>query len=136
MGINYEETFCAAVDEIVSQRIQGLSFNATLICKIVDASDAENGIYTVNDGSVEFAAYSSNTSYQENDQVYVIVPNNNREEQCLIIGKKMYSGSTSYTFTSPLIILSFYYILRYILDYFSLYALHLLCYIYFPHHVR
>ena len=101
MGINYEETFCAAVDEIVSQRIQGLSFNATLICKIVDATDAENGIYTVNDGSVEFAAYSSNTSYQENDQVYVIVPNNNREEQCLIIGKKMYSGSTSYTFTSP-----------------------------------
>nr|DAF40524.1 MAG TPA: hypothetical protein [Caudoviricetes sp.] len=63
MGINYEETFCVAVDEIVSQRIQGLSFNATLICKIVSAADAAEGIYIVNDGSVEFAAYSSNTSY-------------------------------------------------------------------------
>lgn len=63
-NINFEETFCAAVDEIVTRRLQGLSFDTTSVCQIINASKAEDGIYTVNDGSINFTAYSSVTTYE------------------------------------------------------------------------
>lgn len=102
MSVNYGEVFCAAVDEIVTSRLQGLSFNTTLTCKIVDASAANDGKYIVNDGTVDFTAYSSTTTFQKHDYVYVVVPNNNREEQGIIVGKRIYSGGTPFTFISPL----------------------------------
>ena len=58
---NYNDILCQAIDTIVQQRISNLSFDQTIICTIVDDTDAKNGHYVVTDKSVRFDAYSENT---------------------------------------------------------------------------
>jgi hypothetical protein len=61
------EQFCKAIDIIVSERLSNLSFDTTMICTILDASDKDRGHYVVSDGTIRFDAYTNDTSYKEND---------------------------------------------------------------------
>jgi hypothetical protein len=72
---DYAEIICQAVDEIVTKKIEGISYDTTLNCTITDAENAELGKYTVTNGSATFTAYSVVTNYKVNDAVYVTVPN-------------------------------------------------------------
>nr|DAF37659.1 MAG TPA: hypothetical protein [Caudoviricetes sp.]DAK59212.1 MAG TPA: hypothetical protein [Caudoviricetes sp.] len=40
MGVDYGEILCTAVDEIVTTRLAGLSYDLTKLCTIVDDSYA------------------------------------------------------------------------------------------------
>lgn len=82
------EQLFQAVDTIISDRINKISYDTTLTCTIVDDSDKKNGIYQVSNGTAKFTAYSTNTTYIKNDIVYVQIPNGNWDEQKIILSKK------------------------------------------------
>lgn len=87
MAENVSESLFQAIDTIVTKRLQAINFDNTSIYSITDASKADLGEYRVTDGSVTFTAYSKDTTYKENDAVYVTIPNNDFNEQKLIVGK-------------------------------------------------
>ena len=87
-GMTFEDIICQSIDTIVTERLRTINFDTTLTCTIEDNSKATNGIYTVNDGSVKFTAYSTDPSFKIGDSVYVQIPNNDFSEQKIIVGLK------------------------------------------------
>lgn len=104
MEKDYGEVFCQAVDTIVGERLQGLSFDQTVLCNVVDDSKREQGIYIVsnNGGLTKFIAYSENTSYRENNNVYVQIPGGDWDQQKTIVSKKTDNIEEPYIYKSPL----------------------------------
>ena len=87
--INLSDSFWGAVDEIVTTRLNGISYDLTILCTIVDDSKREQGIYTVSDGSTKFKAYSEKIDYRKHENVYVQIPSGDWNQQKFIIGKKL-----------------------------------------------
>ena len=101
MAENISESLFQAIDTIVNKRLQAINFDNTDIYSIVDASKADLGEYKVTDGNVTFTAYSQTTTYKENEAVYVTIPNNDFNQQKLIIGKYTANSETPFVFTNP-----------------------------------
>jgi hypothetical protein len=99
--VDYSEILMQSVDVLVSKRLSDLEFDKTIICTIVDASNAENGEYEVTDGATTFSAYSKDVTFKEEDSVYVTIPNGDYGNQKLIVGKHVSPGE-SLTYISPL----------------------------------
>lgn len=102
MAFEVENLF-QAVDIIIGQRLQDVSFDKTIICTIVDDSKKKNGCYVVTDGTIKFNAYVSDATYKNNDQVRVSVLGGDFGEKKFITGK--YTGdedSSPITYKSPL----------------------------------
>ena len=100
---NITENLFGAIDVIIAQKIKGLQFDLTKICTITDNSKAQNGAYTVTDGSITFEAYSENKTYKVGDAVRVSVPNADFTDKKYIIGKYVTDNSiTPITYVSPL----------------------------------
>lgn len=98
---DYGELFCQAIDEIVKKRLEGISYDSTILCTIVDDSKRDKGIYTVSNGSAKFEAISAITSYRNNTNVYVQIPGGDMNEQKIIIAKKTDSNDTPYVYQRP-----------------------------------
>ena len=98
---DYGELFCQAVDEIVKKRLEGISYDSTILCTVVDDSKRDKGIYTVSNGSAKFEAISAVTSYRNNTNVYVQIPGGDMDEQKIIIAKKTDSNDTPYVYQRP-----------------------------------
>lgn len=99
---DYGELFCLAVDEIVKKRLEGVSYDSTILCTIVDDSSKEKGVYVVtNNGTTKFNAVSDNTSYRNNDNVYVQIPGGDWLQQKTIISKKTDNLNESYVYKKP-----------------------------------
>lgn len=100
---DYNDILCQAIDTIVSKKIENLDYDKTIICDIVDASDASNGHYIVNDGSISFDAYSEDTGYKTSESVYVTVPKGDFTQTKIIISKyTANNGSDPISYVSPL----------------------------------
>ena len=76
-----------AIDIMVNQRIAGLDYDKTVICKIINDEDSMNGHYVVNDGSISFDAYCEDSSYRKDESVYVTVPKGDFTQKKIIISK-------------------------------------------------
>ena len=87
MALNYNDIICQAIDTIVSKRIESLGYDKTIKAIIVDDSEAASGHYVVNDGSIDFDAYSEDTGYVNDENVYVTVPNGDFTQTKIIISK-------------------------------------------------
>ena len=98
---DYAQMICEAVDRIVTKRIEDIKFDMTITCTVVDATNAASGAYKVDNGSVTFTAYSRDTSYVVNDTVYVTIPNNDWNQQKLIVGKQVTATSTPSIYVTP-----------------------------------
>lgn len=98
---DYAEILCQAVDEIVTKKLEGVKFDKTINCTIINDSEAASGKYKVTDGSAKFYAYSVSTDYKENDAVYVTVPNGDYNNQKIIIGKQVSNNTSPFIFTTP-----------------------------------
>lgn len=101
MNIDYNEILLQAVDTLITKRIQSINYDNTQIYTILNATKAEQGEYLVTDGAVQFYAYSTITNYKKGDNVYVTIPNNDFNEQKIIVGKKVAGDSTPFIFTKP-----------------------------------
>jgi len=59
----------------VTSRLEGLSYDITKLCTIVDDREKNNGKYIVTDGATKFDAYSSDNNLREGNSVLVNIPN-------------------------------------------------------------
>ena len=101
------ENLFNAMDEIISARLQSLNYDTTIKAVIVNADQADRGIYTVSEIGAEttnkFEAHSENTSYQRNDCVYVTIPRGDATaENKIIIGKYVEDGDAYYNYVNPM----------------------------------
>ena len=99
---NYGEVLCQAVDEIVQKRLEGVSYDQTILCTIIDDDKKAEGLYIVsNNGTVKFEAYSDNTSYRKNDNVYVHIPGGDWNQQKTIVSKKTNKKDEPFIYKRP-----------------------------------
>ncbi len=88
MAEDYAENLFQAVDTIVTERIQNLPYDRTIRAKVINNSSAFYGLYYVTtDNYNYFPAYSEDTTYNLNDEVYVRIPAGDYRKQKVIIGK-------------------------------------------------
>lgn len=95
------EQICKAVDIIVSKKLESVNFDSTIIATIVDNSEAGQYKYICSNGSSQFIAYAKETNYKINESVYVTIPNNDYDQQKIIIGKYVAKDAKPYVFKQP-----------------------------------
>ena len=73
---NYSEQVLQAVDMVVQQRLNNISFDKTILCKIVDDKQKDSGQYIVEYENMKMTAYATEgvQEYKIGRQVYVLVP--------------------------------------------------------------
>ena len=96
-----QEKLLEANSIITNKIIEGISFDKTITCNIIDDTYKKEGKYIVSNGAQEFTAYSTVTNYSVNNTVYVTIPNGNYENQKIIIGKKTSNTDKPFVFTTP-----------------------------------
>lgn len=101
MQKDYAEILLEAVDQVVSERLKGISYDVTDTVEITNADDASSGKYKVSDGAATYYAYSSDTTYEVGDVVYMTVPNGDYTKQKIIIGKYVAENDKPYVFQTP-----------------------------------
>ena len=82
--------------------MEGINFDVTKLCTIVNADDSSGGKYVVSDGAIKFDAYCDVTNYRVGQAVYVMVPKGDYSQQKIIIGKYTAMNSTPFVYTEPL----------------------------------
>lgn len=102
MGADYGEKICQAIDEIVTAKLQGLAYDITKLCTIVDDTYSYQGKYTVSDGTARYDAYTTDVSLKKGNQVQVTIPNGDYNLQKTIIGRIATTDTTPFNYTSPL----------------------------------
>lgn len=104
MDSNLGEVICEAVDTIVSKRLEGLQYNITKFCTIIDTTNSRLGKYTVQEEALQYEAYSADTNLKVDDYVVVLIPNGDYAEQKLILHKivKDDDFTSSSAYVSPL----------------------------------
>lgn len=96
------EIICTAVDTIVSKKLEGLEYDITKLCTIVDDSSRSKGLYVVSDGTARFEAYSTDTTFREGNSVLVIIPNGDYNMQKTISGRIAATNTEPFNYTSPM----------------------------------
>lgn len=89
------------METIAQSVVDGVAFDKTILCTIIDDSDKENGRYQVTDGSSNFIAYSEVKTFRNKELVYVTVPNGDFSEQKIIIGKKADLEDEPFNYARP-----------------------------------
>jgi len=103
MAGSITEQLFDAINLIASKKVSNLPYDQTIVCTITDNSNANNGEYTVNDGTSEFITYSENPDYRVNTRVYVNIPNNDRLNKTHITGEYIEDDNANYTtYISPM----------------------------------
>lgn len=92
-----------AMDIIIDKRLQDVNYDTTIICTVVDDTNASIGKYKVSDGTIKFDAYSDTDTYKVNDAVRVSVLKGDYSEKKFIIGKYIADDQDAMvTYVSPL----------------------------------
>lgn len=101
-NINYGEVICQAVDQIITSKLQGLEYDITKLCTIVDDTQKSQGKYVVSDGSARFEAYTADQSLRKGNSVLVTIPNGDYKMQKTITGRVSADNTEPFNYTSPL----------------------------------
>ena len=102
MDYNYSEIICTAIDEIVTAKLQGLEYDVTKQCTVVDDSQSHKGKYVVSDGTSKYEAYSTDVSFKKGNSVLVTIPNGNYDLQKTIVCRISADDTTPFNYTSPM----------------------------------
>ena len=81
------ESLFQSIDIILTQRLNALSYDTTVIATIVDDSDKDKGHYIVSDDTIKFDAYTTDATYKTGEQVRVTVINGDWSQKKFIEGK-------------------------------------------------
>lgn len=77
------------VSTLIDKALQDQSYDQTILCRIENNDGADIGQYVVSYNSVSFQAFTDNNKkYEINDNVYVLIPQGNYDEQKIILCKK------------------------------------------------
>lgn len=86
--MKYENQILDAIETIVNQRVKTAGYDKTVQAKIISCDDPTIGKYKVQYQDSNFYAYSgsSEISYMEGSEVYVLIPNNDMSRDKTILG--------------------------------------------------
>lgn len=98
---NVSENLFQAMDIIIAERLSGLNYDKTILCKIEDDSKKDKGEYIVTDGSSTFVAISKDDTYTKGASVYVTVPTGDFNQQKLIVGRYIANNEQYATYQAP-----------------------------------
>lgn len=98
---NVSENLFQAMDIIIAERLNGLNYDKTILCKIEDDSKKDKGEYVVTDGSSTFIAISKDDTYTKGASVYVTVPTGDFNQQKLIVGRYIANNEQYATYQAP-----------------------------------
>ena len=98
----FSETLFEALDIIINKRLQSVQKDKTILCVIEDASKANEGEYVVSNASARFVAYSENTSYKNGQNVWVLIPEGDYNNEKQIISKHAGDSNTPYIYVDPM----------------------------------
>ena len=77
------------VSTLIDSALQNQSFDQTILCRVENANASAIGHYVVSYNSIKFDAFTDNNKiYEVNDNVYVLIPQGNYDEQKIILCKK------------------------------------------------
>ena len=77
------------VSTLINKALEDQSYDQTILCRIENNDGADIGQYSVSYNSVTFQAFTDNNKkYEINDNVYVLIPQGNYDEQKIILCKK------------------------------------------------
>lgn len=101
MNVDIAEQICQAIDSIVGERLKSIKYDTTIIATIENNKDAKDYKYICSNGSTEFVAFSKDTTYKVGETVQVTIPNNDYDQQKIIIGKYVAKNSTPFAYVQP-----------------------------------
>ena len=86
--MKYENQILDAIETIVNQKVKTAGYDKTVQAKIVNCDDPTIGKYKVQYQDSTFYAYSgsSEISYMDGSEVYVLIPNNDMSRDKTILG--------------------------------------------------
>ncbi len=96
------ENLFKSIDLITDKKLEGLEYDKTITCSIIDNKYASRGEYTVSDGVTVFKALTDVTTYQVGQYVYVKIINGSFNNQKIIVGKYVDDTTEYYTYVSPM----------------------------------
>lgn len=100
--MNYSEIFCESTKIIAEGILNGISYDKTIICTILDDSNRQQGEYLVSDGATKFKAYSQDQTYYNGTVVYVTIPEGNYSNTKIIVGKQIDNSTLEpFIYTAP-----------------------------------
>ena len=77
------------VETLINNALANIQADQTILCIITDDSAANDGKYIVSYNSITFQAFTDNgIKYKNNDNVYVLIPQGDYNEQKIILCKK------------------------------------------------
>lgn len=97
----YQQNLLQSMQVVANSAVQGISYDKTVLCKIEDITQRDQGKYVVSENTVKFTAYSTETKYAKNTMVYVVIPNGDYSMQKIIIGKQIKNTDEPYVFVNP-----------------------------------
>lgn len=102
---NLQDSLLQAIDYLVNNRVDKISKDVTITATIKKVVNSLTGEYQVNYNGGFLNAYAQEgASYSENQEVYVLVPENDWSKRKLIIGKaSQVTEDENITFVSSLI---------------------------------
>lgn len=96
-----QEDLFQATQTLIEANLAAIKFDKTTKATIIDDTNAENGEYRLDNGSMEFTAYSDNVTYRKGNVVYVTIPSGDVTQQKIITGKFIAGEKETATFVSP-----------------------------------
>ena len=92
---NITQSILNSIDILLQKRVSSLQFNKTVRATVVSADNQALNKYTVQYQDAKFDAFASdsNTTYNQGDQVYVVIPNDDYKTNKMIIGTVKQLGS-------------------------------------------
>lgn len=93
---NIAESICQAADTIIAQRLNRITFDKTIQCKIQKAVENFTDRFIVSSGSLVFEAQAlGDSKYNVGEYVYVLIPEGDYNNNKIIIGNKSSSETAT-----------------------------------------
>lgn len=102
---DYEEQLFESMKVIAEKCIKAINYDATKQAEIVDDTGKAQGWYQVKiDGTVTCKAHpiDKDTEYKTGDKVVILIPNNDINEQKIILSKWADESTEAYVYESPM----------------------------------
>lgn len=96
------DTLFEALDIIINKRIEAVQKDKTILCTVEDNSNAKKGEYIVSNSAAKFTAYSENTTYRKGQNVWVLIPEGDYNNEKHIIGKYASDSTNPYIWVDPM----------------------------------
>ena len=93
----YAENLMQAMDTVIQERMNKLAFDRTITCKIINQDEKDSNLYWVSTDTMKFKARASgNDKYSKGEEVYVLIPEGNYDNEKIITGSRINDTEKAY----------------------------------------